>query len=440
MAERNCCLKKKLICLLAFFALAFSLCTGVFAVGPAAASEAYVVMDADTGQVLLSSNMDVRKNPASITKIMTMGLACQKAQGDWSASLTVSHDAVYSLAGTGSSHIALMEDEQVTLEQMLYAAELVSANDASNVLAEYIGGSIQGGVDAMNAQAAALGLQNTHFSNPHGLTDSEHYVSAYDMARILYWALQQPGFEELFRADGTYTMPATNLQSEQRYFSQKDYIRLAGKAYAYVPTVVGSKTGYTDEARYTYACLAEKDGVRLICVVLHSQLRTDKFDDVEKLLDYAFTNFHKVEIPAGQQTLQLEVRGGGDPLGRLSLSSPALSMLVYGDRAADEITVTIDAPSAYVLGQDCAAQAVYALDGQGVQESAALTVPLTINGLEALLERNRGLVLPTSGDVEAAGVSLPALLAVAAVCLVSLWLLFSGKGKELASRGKKRRS
>lgn len=427
-------MKKKLLCVIALLAMAVTFCTGAFAVGPAAASEAYVVMDADTGQVLLAYNMDAKKNPASITKIMTMGLACEKAQGDWSTALTVSHDAVYSLAGTGSSHIALLENETVTLEQMLYAAELVSANDASNVLAEYVGGgTIQGGVDAMNAQAAELGLQNTHFANPHGITDTEHYTSAYDMAQILRWALQQPGFEELFCADELYTMPATNLQPE-RFFSMKDYIRLSGKAYAYVPTVIGSKTGYTDEARYTYACLAEQDGVRLLCVVLHSQLRTDKFDDVELLLNYAFSNFHRVELPAGSVTAQIEVKGGGDSLGKLSLSTPAQSLLVAGDAVADGVQVAIEAEDTYVLGKEYTAAAVYTVDGQGVQESCTIRIPLEITGLEELLERSRGLTLPTSADVEAGGSALPWLLGAGAVVAGALWLAF---GKRGAARRKK---
>lgn len=420
-------MKKKLISLIAALVLAFSCGTGAFAVGPAAASEAYVVMDADSGQVLLSSNMHAQKHPASITKIMTMGLACEKAQGDWSATLTVSHDAVYSLAGTGSSHIALIEDETVTLEQMLYAAELVSANDASNVLAEYIGGgTIQDGVAVMNAKAAELGLQNTQFANPHGITHAQHRVSAYDMAEILRWALQQPGFEQLFRADGTYTMPPTNKQPEERYFSQKDYIRLPGKAYAYVPTVVGSKTGYTDEARYTYACLAEQDGVRLICVVLHGQLRTDKFDDVEKLLDYAFSNFRKVTVPAGKVTAQVEVRGGGDSLGKLSLATPELSLLAANDAVAQSVQVSIRAPQTYVLGKDYTAEAVFTVDGQGVQESAEICIPLEMTGLQALLDRNHDLVLPTSGDVERSG-SLPWLLGAGALAAAALWYAF-GRG------------
>ena len=391
-------MKKKIISLGATLLLAVLLASNAFAVGPAAASEAYLVMDADTGQVLLSSNMDMPKNPASITKIMIMGLACQKAQGDWSIQLTVSHDAVYSLYKTGSSHIALQEGEAVSLADMLYAAELVSANDAANVLAEYVGGTIEGGVEAMNAQAAALGLQNTHFTNPHGITDAEHYVSAYDMAVILRWALQQPGFEELFCENEMYTMQPTNLQSEARYFSLKDYIRIGSKS-AYVSTVTGSKTGYTDDARYTYACLAEQDGVRLICVVLHSQLRTEKFSDVKLLLNHAFSNFHREEIPAGGQTAQLEVAGGGDVLGALALASPGVSLLLHNELTAANVQVSMEAADRYVLGSGVTPAAVYTVDGAGLQESWSVHVPVEPAGLDELLKASAGAVLPASADV-----------------------------------------
>ena len=128
---------------------------------------------------------------------MTLGLACQKAQGNWDGvKLTVSHEDVYSLAGTDSSHIALREGEEVPLQDALYGTMIASANDGANLLAEYFGGgTIEGGVAAMNAQVQALGLEHTHFANPHGISGDDHYTSCYDMAQILRWALTQPGFE-----------------------------------------------------------------------------------------------------------------------------------------------------------------------------------------------------------------------------------------------------
>ena len=167
------------------------------AAGPAlSATEAYCIIDADTGLVLAQQNMDEELHPASITKVMTLGLACEKAQGQWDGvSLEVTHEDVYSLAGTDSSHIALQEGEHVPLTDALYATMMASANDGANLLSEYFGdGTIAGGVAAMNAQVAELGLKHTHFANPHGISDTDHYTSCYDMAQILRLALTQPGF------------------------------------------------------------------------------------------------------------------------------------------------------------------------------------------------------------------------------------------------------
>ena len=212
-------IKKRLFCTLAALLAAAGLCTSVLAedAPPATLGDAYVVMDADTGQVLLAKNADVRHYPASITKIMTMGLALEKAQGNLDVDLTVSYDAVHSLYGTESSHIALIEDEQVKLEDILYGVEMASANDGANVLAEYIGGSIQGGVDAMNAQVEELGLTGTHFTSPHGLQDENHYTTAYDMAVITRWALTQPQFTTIFGRTEPWTMQPPHKQSEQPF-------------------------------------------------------------------------------------------------------------------------------------------------------------------------------------------------------------------------------
>ena len=133
---------------------------GAAATGPALANtRAYCIVDADTGLVLAQQNMDEELHPASITKVMTLGLACEKAQGQWDGvKLAVSHEDVYSLAGTDSSHIALQEGEEVPLTDALYATMMASANDGANLLAEYFGGgTIADGVAAMNAQVAELG-------------------------------------------------------------------------------------------------------------------------------------------------------------------------------------------------------------------------------------------------------------------------------------------
>ena len=296
-------MKKLTTALCAVLLMILVLMPGAAAAGPAlSATRAYCIIDADTGLVLAQQNMNEELHPASITKVMTLALACEKAQGSWDGvKLTVSHEDVYSLAGTDSSHIALQEGEEVPLTDALYATQMASANDGANLLAEYFGGgTIADGVAKMNAQVRELGLAHTHFANPHGISGDDHYTSCYDMAQILRWALQQPGFETVFTRNEMYTMQPTNLQPVTRYFSQQDKMRIGSSRY-HIDGILGSKLGYTNTARYSYACLAEQNGVRLICVTMQSELSTDKYSDVRTLLDDAFATF----------TDYTELSGGG---------------------------------------------------------------------------------------------------------------------------------
>lgn len=396
------------------------------AAGPAlGASEAYCIMDADSGLVLAQQNMDEELHPASITKVMTLGLACEKAGGDWSGTLPVSHEDVYSLAGTDSSHIALQEGEQAPLQDLLYATMMASANDGANVLAEYFGGgAITDGVAAMNAKAAALGLRHTHFANPHGISDEDHYTSCYDMAVILRWALEQPGFETLFTNNELYIMDPTNVQPVTRYFSQQDYMRIGSSRY-YIPSILGSKIGYTNLARYTYVCLAEQNGVRLICVVMRSEMKTDKYADVRALLDYAFATWTGyTEVPAQGAQQALTVYGGGEALGQVTLTDPGVRLLLADGVSAADVSVALEVPERHILGTDCGAYAVYTVRGNGVQEDASVRVPLELDGLEELLEASAGTALATAADVEP-GKSLlvPALLGAAVLLALLGWYL-----------------
>ena len=373
------------------------------AAGPAlTTTEAYCILDADTGLVLMQQNMDEELHPASITKVMTLGLACEKAQGDWEdTKLTVSHEDVYSLAGTDSSHIALQEGEEVPLTDALYATMMASANDGANLLSEYFGGgTIEGGVAAMNAQVAELGLQHTHFANPHGISDDDHYTSCYDMAQILRWALTQPGFETLFTRNEMYTMGPTNVQPVTRYFHQQDKMRV-GSSRFHIASILGSKIGYTNIARYSYVCLAEENGVRLICVTMQSQLKTDKYNDVRTLLEQAFATFqHYTDVPAQGLSEELTVVGGGGPLGTVTVTDPGVRLLLADGLTAADVSVTLELPERYILGAEPEAYAVYTIRGGDRQESACVRVKTVITGLEDLLAQSANATLPTSGDLK----------------------------------------
>ena len=406
---------------------------GAAAAGPAlSATRAYCIIDADTGLVLAQQNMNEELHPASITKVMTLALACEKAQGSWDGvKLTVSHEDVHSLAGTDSSHIALQEGEEVPLTDALYATQMASANDGANLLAEYFGGgTIADGVAKMNAQVRELGLAHTHFANPHGISGDDHYTSCYDMAQILRWALQQPGFETVFTRNEMYTMQPTNLQPVTRYFSQQDKMRIGSSRY-HIDGILGSKLGYTNTARYSYACLAEQNGVRLICVTMQSELSTDKYSDVRTLLDDAFATFTGyTELSGGSVTAQLPVAGGGSTLGTVTVADPGTKLLLADGLTVKDVEVSLELPEQYLLGDNPAVYAVYTIRGGTKQESTSVKVPAKISGMADLLAQSTGAQLASSGDVAPghsawmlAGISLGCTAAAAVVTVLVMRLV-----------------
>ena len=417
---------------------------GAAAAGPAlGATRAYCIIDADTGLVLAQQNMNEELHPASITKVMTLGFACEKAQGNWEdTKLTVSHEDVYSLAGTDSSHIALLEGEEVPLTDALYATQMASANDGANLLAEYFGGgTIADGVEKMNAKVKELGLAHTHFSNPHGISDEDHYTSCYDMAQILRWALEQPGFEQVFTRNEMYTMDPTNIQPVTRYFSQQDKIRIGSSRY-HITSVKGSKLGYTNTARYSYACLAEQNGVRLICVTMQSELSTDKYNDVRTLLDYAFSTFTGyTDLPARGVTAQLPVMGGGGSLGTVTVSDPGVRLLLADGLTAEDVEVALELPETYLLGTEPEVYAVYTVKDGTKQEKTSVRVEAEVTGLAQLLDGSTGVELeaakavkPKSRVLWLLGISLGSTAAAAAVTIVVVRLLAKRKKRRAGRR------
>lgn len=435
---------KKLTAALCAVLLVLCVCLpGASAARPAlSATRAYCIVDADTGLVLAQQNMNEELHPASITKVMTLGLACEKAQGNWDGvKLTVSHEDVYSLAGTDSSHIALREGEEVPLVDALYATQMASANDGANLLAEYFGGgTIEGGVAKMNEQVEELGLAHTHFANPHGISDEDHYTSCYDMAQILRWALEQPGFEDVFTRSEMYTMQPTNVQPVTRYFSQQDKMRIGSSRY-HISSILGSKIGYTNTARYSYACLAEQNGVRLICVTMQSELSTDKYNDVRTLLDYAFSTFTGyTDLPAQGVMAQLPVTGGGESLGTITVTDPGVKLLLADGLSAKDVTVSLELPETYVLGTEPEVYAVYTIRGGTKQESTSVRVKAEISGLTELLEASTGTELEAAKAVQPKGralwllgISLGSTVAAAAVTFFIVRLLAKRKKRRARS-------
>lgn len=264
------------------------------------ASQAAVLMDADTGMVLYEKNMHEPLYPASITKIMTALLAMQALEPE--QVLTVSQTAVNAVPRT-SSHISLLPGEKLTVREALYAIGMESANDAANVLAEAVSGSLEAFAEEMTRQAQVLGAQNTHFTNANGLPDSQHFTTAYDMALITAAALKQEGLSTYF-STVSYTFPATNLSSA-RSFSNKDRL-LPGGQY-YYEGVLLAKTGWTSSAQGTFAAAVKQGDTTLIAITLKSPLLEDKYQDTHKLLNFGFTHYSSVKVSGEQVTARLSL-------------------------------------------------------------------------------------------------------------------------------------
>ena len=259
---------------------------------PETLSPSVILMEESTGTILYEKNSDEAHYPASITKIMTTLLALEN--GNLSDMVTFSDDAINNTEG---SVIARDYGEQMTLEQCLYGVMLESANECAYAVAEHVGGTVENFVDMMNAKAKELGCTNTHFANPHGLQDENHYTTAHDMALIAQAAYQNETFRIII---GTkmYTIPPTNKHAEETVLrNHHDMLctyHNANRKYLY-PYCVGGKTGYTATANSTLVTYAEKDGMTLICVVMNTQ-SPNQFIDTVNLFDYAFDNFQVLNV------------------------------------------------------------------------------------------------------------------------------------------------
>lgn len=265
---------------------------------PEVSSNAIVLIESDTRTVLYTRNENVRVYPASTTKMMTVLLAIEAIEDgrvSLSDQVTATSNMTYDLISDGSS-AGIFVGETMSLEDLLYCAMLSSGNDACNVIAEYIGGSIADFVVMMNVRAAELGCVGTNFANTHGLPNDNHYTTAWDFTLVTLEAITHSEFVTI--SDTVkYEVPETNM-SERRYLSNSnglinpDAPYYSGYEYEYAH---GIKTGYTSAAGYCLVSTATKDGVDLLCVVMGGEYNSSgkytNFSDSIELYDWGFANF-----------------------------------------------------------------------------------------------------------------------------------------------------
>ena len=257
---------------------------------PDITAESAVVMDAASGAVLYGKEADSKQYPASITKVMTALLAVENCSMD--DIVTFSSEAVNGIE-PGSSSAGINVGAELTVEDTLYALMLVSANEAGAALAEHISGSDEAFADLMNQRAAELGCTGTHFTNPHGLPDEDHYTTAHDMALILRAAMQYDEFRKIAETD-TYTLEKSDTLTDTLELWNHSKIIRENSDY-YYEYAEGSKPGYTMAARNTLVTYAKKGNVELICTILKDYGADQSYYDTTDLFEWGFEQVKGIE-------------------------------------------------------------------------------------------------------------------------------------------------
>lgn len=252
---------------------------------------AAILMDVDTGTILYKKNINDPFYPASITKILSTLVAVENSTMD--EVVTFSEDAVYKTQG--GSGIWRDIGEVMTMEQCLYAVMLESANECAYAVAEHVGGSLNKFVKMMNEKAKSLGCKSSNFTNPHGLPDENHYVTAKDMAIIARAAYENETFRSIC---GTkrYTIPPTNKHTDPTYMVNHHKMLYPKDTDAYLyEYCIGGKTGYTNAAGNTLVTYAQKDGMTLLAVIL-SGSSPQYWNETRALFDFGFENFNLCNV------------------------------------------------------------------------------------------------------------------------------------------------
>lgn len=263
-----------------------------------------ILIDAKTGEILFSKNENVQLTPASMTKIMTALLAIENL--DMDTVVTIDDETPY----TEGNIIYMHKGEKFTVEQLLKAMLVTSANDCAVALAKTMSGTIKDFSNLMNGKAKELGAKNTNFVNPNGLDDKGHVSTAYDMAMIAKEAMKNETFREIV-AMTSYTVPKTNKNKKRPLSDKYNDIVVNGEyRKPYYKNAIGIKTGYTPVALGCLTAAAEKNGTELISVVMHSS-DFGRFADTIALFEYGFANYSTYTVyDKGEAVETIKVKGG----------------------------------------------------------------------------------------------------------------------------------
>lgn len=280
-----------LLCLWIFYS------ASVFSLQVDLQARSAILINAESKAILFEKESKKLSYPASLTKIATSLFLLDGKKIDLNQQTKVTHTALNHLKADGSA-MGLVSGEILNYDSLLHGLLLVSGNDAAQVLAESVCGSIPQFMDELNQYLQNLGCTQTHFCNPHGYHDAEHMTTAYDLSLIAQKALQIPQFQEIVKKRG-YLKPKTNRQKEVE-LKQTNRLMLPGKHF--YPKAIGVKTGYHSFAQYTLVAAAAHEGRTLIAVLLGCDKSEDRYRDAQKLFDAAFAEkkIERLLIPAYQ--------------------------------------------------------------------------------------------------------------------------------------------
>ncbi len=250
-----------------------------------------ILIEASSGDVIFAKNPDEIMYPASTTKIMTAMLTLQAMEfSDPPLSEEVTVSPYAADQPSDASVVPVQADEVLDLNDLLYGMMIKSGNDGATAIAEHISGSEASFVETMNEMASLLGCENTHFANPHGYHDPQHYTTARDLATIAKAAMEMPRFRDL-AATYKYTMPPTNKRKAIAIAANNKYLNPDIEKNTYFSTdAIGIKTGYHFNAMYCYVGAANRGGVELISVVLHTS-DNGRWVDTQRLMEYGFSQY-----------------------------------------------------------------------------------------------------------------------------------------------------
>lgn len=320
--------------------------------GPAIGAEGAILMDAETGVILYGKNIHEKLYPASVTKILTTLIAAEECE--LNETVTFSHDAIFSIP-YDSSHIAIDVDEQLTVDQCLQAILIASANEVANGLAEHVAGSMDAFVDMMNTKAKELGCLNSNFVTTNGLHDDNHYTTAYDLAMIGRHFFANELLCKYASTSKLHIPPSEHQPDDIVAWCKNELYKGRSHEYEYL---VASKTGYTDTSRQTLVSCAEKDGMKLICVILKEESPAQYTDTID-LFNYGFSNFQKINVSQAETKYNIDnasffysnndIFGDSTPI--LSLNSEASVILPKtADFSDAESTISYENPTEGTIG------------------------------------------------------------------------------------------